>query len=252
MKRLLSLFDTTGHWPAPFAAAGWDIIHVDLQNWCALDINSIRTAEDALEVFDDVDGILAAPPCTDYAVSGAQYWLRKDQDGRTELSNRLIRQVLRLVDLYFPTDPEYDGTFFWSLENPVGRLPKLFPALGKPRIYFDPCDYAGWLKTSKADLARLEAIRTKNGQGVTAREAELIMRTETYTKKTGLWGNFAIPEKKPVEPVKGAPTGSPIMRAGGTSQATKNYRSATPLGFAQAFYEANKDYRPETWNQDED
>jgi hypothetical protein len=31
---------------------------------------------------------------------------------------------------------------------------------------------------------------------------------------------------------------------------TKNYRSATPLGFAQAFYEANKSWRPDTWTTD--
>ena len=34
--------------------------------------------------FDTVYGILAAPPCTDFAGSGAQYWKTKDEDGRTK------------------------------------------------------------------------------------------------------------------------------------------------------------------------
>lgn len=31
-----------------------------------------------------VYGILAAPPCTDFAGSGAQYWPKKDIDGRKQ------------------------------------------------------------------------------------------------------------------------------------------------------------------------
>ena len=30
---------------------------------------------------DDIDGILAAPPCTDFTSAGAQYWAQKDKDG---------------------------------------------------------------------------------------------------------------------------------------------------------------------------
>jgi site-specific DNA-cytosine methylase len=32
----------------------------------------------------DVHGILCAPPCTHFSVSGAQYWKQKDNNGKTE------------------------------------------------------------------------------------------------------------------------------------------------------------------------
>lgn len=58
---------------------------------------------------------------------------------------------------------------------------------------------------------------------------------DPYTKKTGLWGQFNTNlAKNPVEP-----TDNWIMRLGGSSERTKALRSATPPGFARAFFEAN-------------
>ncbi|MCK4817511.1 hypothetical protein KA005_17205, partial [bacterium] len=51
---------------------------------------------------------------------------------------------------------------FWALENPVGRLVHY---LGKPKMYFDPCDYG-----------------------------------DPYTKKTCLWGKFNEPAINRVDP----------------------------------------------------
>jgi len=48
--------------------------------------------------------------------------------------------------------------------------------------------------------------------------------------------------KKPVPPVKGAPQGSPIQRLGGKGAKTKEIRSNTPAGFAQAFFQANHNF----------
>lgn len=272
MKTLLSLFDHTGNWPHFFSVNGWNVIHVDLQNWISIDVNSIKSAHDAFEIFGDVDGILAAPPCTDFTSSGAQYWPAKDACGTTEESLELVKQVMRLADLYTPTDPDYyydgdmddddnysvdpetgllvlevepnDNTFFWCMENPVGRLPKLLPGLGKPK-YFHPYEYAGYLKLGKTVTEELDRIRKKNGRNITDIEADLILATNTYTKKTGLWGNFTMPEPKPVEQVKGAPQGSVLQRFGGKSIETKNKRSATPMGFAKAFFEANVNHQAE-------
>jgi hypothetical protein len=56
---------------------------------------------------------------------------------------------------------------------------------------------------------------------------------DPWTKKTCLWGNFNQPEKNPVEPTEG----SKIHRM---SSSWKAQRSATPPGFAKAFYEANR------------
>lgn len=236
MKRILSLFDRTGYWPYYFAISGWDVINWDIFH--GLDINIIENAECAIDNFEDVHGILAAPSCTDFTVSGAQYWSQKDKDGRTQQSIELVRQVQRLADLFTPTDPDYDLNFFWAVENPVGRLSKLIPELGKP-FYFHPWEYAGWLDLSNNDLHWLNKIRQKNGYNVTKEEALQIIKCNAYTKKTCLWGDFNLPEKKPISPVKGSPQGSPMQRFGGKSEKTKSFRSQTPLSFARAFFEAN-------------
>ena len=72
----------------------------------------------------------------------------------------------------------------------------------KPDYMFDPCDYG-----------------------------------DPWTKRTCLWtGNgFVMPPKSPVDPV----TGSKANRMGETKART-HLRSATPPGFAQAVFEANK------------
>ena len=225
MKHLLSLFDHTGTWSQPFYdSTAWTVTEVDLKNWIPIDINSVASAEAALDLFGDVDGILAAPPCTDFSVSGAQYWCAKDRDGRTARSVALVRQVLRLVDLYRPTDPDYlaeGGTFFWALENPVGRLPRLVRSLGRPVVIFDPCEYGLYMQRGE-------------------KTHPLAPPRDAYTKRTCLWGEFNVPPKRPVTPVRSCRQGSWLQKLGGKSETTKTARATTPLGFARAFFEANQ------------
>lgn len=90
---------------------------------------------------------------------------------------------------------------FWALENPVGRLEKLIPEFKQYRkLMFDPCDYG-----------------------------------DPYTKKTVLWGTFNpnLP-KNPVLPLYGS-----LMHSIPPSEKRQEIRSATPAGFAKAFFLAN-------------
>ncbi len=239
MKTLLSLFDYSGIWSEPYKKAGWIVYQWDIKISELMDINSIQLAETALELFEDVDGILAATPCTDFSNSGAQYWPIKDLDGRTEESVKLVGQVEKLADLFTPTDPDFEGDFFWSMENPVGRIPKLFPHFDKP-YYFNPCDFAGYLNITNSEYNELDRIRRKDGKDVTPEEIQFVIKNEAYTKKTGLWGSFNRGlVKKPVEPVRVCKQGSPIQTYGGKSDRTKELRSMTPLGFSIAFFNAN-------------
>lgn len=192
-KRILSLFDYSGRWSQPYREAGYAVIQVDL-----------GLSQDILD-FDyaalpSVHGILAAPPCTDFTVSGAQYWPRKDEDGTTDRALRLVDKVLEIVAYFNPA--------WWVIENPVGRLPKLRPMLGKP-WYWQPYWYG-----------------------------------DPYTKKTGLWGDFnpPVPEKFEdwaVEPLRFSKQGSWLQLLGGKSAKTKHLRSLTPVGFARAFFMMN-------------
>jgi hypothetical protein len=189
MKTILSLFDHSGNWSLPYKENGYEVIQVDLKH-------GIDILEFDYKQIPNVYGVLAAPPCTDFSASGAQWWPAKDEDGRTNDSLTLVFQTLDIVDYFNPT--------FWALENPVGRLPKLVPDIGKP-WYFDPWEFG-----------------------------------DCYTKKTGLWGKFNKPEKSPCAKEEINKNGNPITKLGGKSERTKELRSITPLGFAWAFYNANK------------
>lgn len=196
--RLLSIFDFTGNWASPYKQAGWEVVLIDIKhqdghkdklNW---DIANTTLAQ--VESLGPFDGVLAALPCTDFAASGARWWADKDKDGRTKKSVQLAQRTLEIINFISPS--------FWALENPVGRLHKLLPEIGRPAMYFNPCDYG-----------------------------------DPYTKKTALYGSFNTNLiKNPVPPTEG----SKMWRLyGGKSERTKQARSQTPMGFAAAFFQAN-------------
>ncbi len=210
---VLSMFDYTGNWPRPYEEAGYNVIQLDRK--LDVDINGLNyewLIDNVFEGFETIDIILAAPDCTHFASSGAQYWEEKDSDGRTREAVELVHQVLRTVDACMPE--------IWALENPVGRLSKLVPELTHlGPWYFQPYWYG-----------------------------------DPYTKKTGLWGNFCrdLPRNE-VVPLKSCKQGSWLMKLGGKSERTKELRSETPVGFARAFFLANRlkedrDYDSRTWD----
>lgn len=65
----------------------------------------------------DIYAVLAACPCTDFAVSGARHFATKDQDGRTIESIKLVHQTLRTIEFFKPA--------IWAIGNPVGRIENL-------------------------------------------------------------------------------------------------------------------------------
>lgn len=220
-KLILSVFDYTGNWPAPYIQSGYATMLWDIKHEGCLVKNFGRLLEEieiAIEHGYLPYGLIAAPPCTDFAGSGAQWWNEKDRSHVddnwfsdefgtpwrvTELSVFLVELVLELQARY--------QWKFWVLENPVGRIEKLVPALKPFRSHaFNPCDYG-----------------------------------DPYTKKTILWGEFnaALP-KNPVEPEFIIWAGKKFPKiwagTGGKSEKTKAKRSATPKGFANAFFLANQ------------
>lgn len=118
---VLSLCDFTGEWSRPYAEAGYDVRRVDIRNG-----DDVRLFE-ALPY--PVRGVLAAPPCTEFAASGARWWEAK---GTAALLDglALVDACLRVIAVHRPQ--------WWALENPVGRLRRW---LGPPAMSFDPADY---------------------------------------------------------------------------------------------------------------
>ena len=95
----------------------------------------------------------------------------------------------------------------WFVENPASALSRVF---GKADHTFHPCDY-------------------------TALEPG-----DNYTKKTCLWtgGDFRMPPPQR-DPSLGAPDDR--IHKAPPSSARANFRSATPMGFARAVFQANAD-----------
>jgi len=121
-RTILSLCDLTGEWPRPYREAGYEVIALDLQRG-----EDVRLLE--VESLPPVHGILAAPPCTHFAVSGARWWAEKGEAALLE-GLAVVDACLRIVVALRPQ--------WWCLENPVGRLRRY---LGEPRMTFNPCDY---------------------------------------------------------------------------------------------------------------
>lgn len=241
LPAIFSLCDYSGNWPKYFAKNNYPVVLFDLNHGDDI-IDRQHEVLTCGKFFNyNILGVLASPVCTDFTVSGAQYWKAKDADGRTAESLKLVDSCLEIIEILKPK--------WFALENPIGRLPKLRPQLGNPSYYFDPCHYAGYLEENNLpeNIAFANDIREKaeNGISLTKEMVNFSVDNNLYTKKTGIWGNSKIPQRKNIEPIKfKAKNGdyySPVhWYSGGKSEKTKALRSMTPLGYAKAFYEVNK------------
>jgi hypothetical protein len=221
---VLSLCDFTGIWSKPYVDGGYNVVRIDLKNG-----GDVRL----LELPDrPIYGLLAQPPCTHLAGSGARWWEQKGDAALLEalsISDACMRiaTAARLRG---------DPMKFWAMENPVGRLSRF---IGEARMTFDPCDFGGYMDPPKDppnDFAA-QYRRRLDRDGKSAAQ-EWALEFDAYTKRTCLWGEFNPPEPDDVEPVLGSfmhllpPTKDPEDR--------RAERSITPMGFARAFYAANQ------------
>lgn len=189
-KIILDLCGGTGAWSEPYRKAGYDVRLITLPN------HDVCTYIPP----DNVYGILAAPPCTDFTSSGAQYWSEKDKDGRTIKSLSILISCLRIISL--------SGPIFWALENPVGRLTTQMGML-QPQMKFNPCDYGDPYTKKTYIWGRFNA-----------------------PEKMPVDPEYVICRGKRYSPIH--------YITGGNSERTKMLRSITPPGFAEAFFKANK------------
>jgi hypothetical protein len=139
-KTVLSLFDESGMWSAPYVLAGYDVIQLDIQN--SVDIEDLNLEAMHEAAIDSVDIILAACPCTHFAVSGARWFKGKDASGVTDDAVELVHHTMRIIDYYQPE--------VWCIENPVGRIKNLC-SLPSPRLTFQP-HHSGDPYTKKTQL----------------------------------------------------------------------------------------------------
>lgn len=191
-KTIISICDYTGIWSKPYSRAGYNVVQLDIK--LGQDIRLLKYP-------GKVHGVIAQPPCTHLASSGARWWESKGESALLEAMS-VVDACMRLI---LVTSPEW-----WVLENPVGRLKDY---LGPYTFSFDPADFAG-LADNPID--------------------------EAYTKKTCLWGNFTPPLPLFVGMICGREPilGSKMHRLS-PSPDRAMLRSTTPSGFAKAFFLAN-------------
>jgi len=189
----LFLFNKTRNAPQFWADAGFLCYCVDIDNppgesrdgsiiWVGADI------EYWIPPRGNIVFVMAFPPCTDLAVSGARWFKSKG-----------LRALSKAIALFAKTQEIVEAVGApYCIENPVSTISSYWR---KPDYSFDPCDYG-----------------------------------DPYTKKTCLWvGNgFVMPPKQRVEPVQGSK-----MHLLPPSDNRADLRSATPLGFSKAVFEAN-------------
>lgn len=208
---VISLCDYTGVATKPWRDAGYQAIHVDPQrdkNGTILEMMPIirRAILSGRVAF-----VMGFPPCTDVAVSGAAHFEAKAaKDKHFQSKAALVAEQCRMIG-------ELSGAP-WFFENPVSVFASIF---GKPDFSFHPYHFGGYLPEDDKHPLWPDYIKPR----------------DAYPKKTCLWsgGGFELPETKPVEVNPGY--SDQHKKLGGKSLRTKNIRSATPRGFAQAIFE---------------
>lgn len=226
MKKAIFLYDFTCFMAKPWLDAGYECWCFDGQhkegitkegnlykvgmwffpNKIEEHISYIKTL-----VGEGVEFVFGFPECTDLAVSGAAHF-KKKLEKDPECQNNAIK-LARLVE---SLGDSYNCK--WGFENPISVISTKWR---KPNFKFHPWEYGGYLPEND--------VHPLYPENIPARDA--------YVKHTCIWcGNgFIEPIKKPVPEARDF-----IMQLGGKSKKTKNIRSATPRGFAQAVFIHNR------------
>lgn len=197
---VISLFDLTGNMVRPWADAGYLCYCVDLQH-------PPGETRDGCIVRVGADVREWLPPFAPVKMFFAfPPCTHVAVSGARWFKDKGLGALIDALQLFEASVrlAEWTGAPY-LIENPVSTVSTYWR---KPDHTFDPCDYGGYLKPPG----------------------------DSYSKKTCLWtGNgFVMPQRKRVPPREG----SRFHRLP-PSDDRANLRSATPMGFAQAVFEAN-------------
>lgn len=228
MRKAVFLYDKTGIMAQPWLDAGYECWLFDGQHDSGINRegNLVKVgmwflpsgieshAEEIKNMVGSADFVFGFPECTDLAVSGAAHFAKKrDANPEFQIEATALAKLVELVGNQFNCP--------WGAENPVSVLSTLWR---KPDFNFQPWEFGGYLPEDDKHPLYPDYIKPR----------------DAYPKKTCIWhGNgFIEPEKKPVYVDAGY--SDQHKKLGGKSIKTKNIRSATPRGFAQAAFASNK------------
>lgn len=200
---ILDLCGGSGSWSKPYKEAGYDVRLITLPDYDVL----------AYTPPENVYGVLAAPPCTEFSVLNckAEPRHRKPQEGL-----KIVNACLRIIKQCNP--------IWWAMENPVGYLRKY---MGPSRMTFQPWEYGDpW--TKRTDLWGTFTPPPK----VYKHWEDVPNKLPLYTRPGRGKPNFAYLHKSAQNLIPQLAWAHPETDA--------DFRAITPPGFAKAFFEANR------------
>lgn len=203
-KIILDLCGGTGAWSRPYKEAGYDVRVITLPEY---DVCTYEPPE-------NVYGILAAPPCTEFSIAKNGSHRRRD----LETGMITVEACLKII-----WKCRLAGSLkFWALENPVGYLRQF---LGKPHFTF----YQWWFGDTGIKRTDLWGYFNDPKQKVFERPDDPYF-VKQYS--SGKKNQFALSSPPCPEWAKDYIAGCSDRRAA--------LRAITPPGFAQAFFRANR------------
>jgi len=112
--KILAAFEVTGRIRDAFAERGHDAWSCDIQPCKGNHING-----DAIEALysDNWDLVIACPPCTHLASSGARWFKEKRKDGRQQNGIDLFMSTIKACDRQAKA---------WAVENPIGIMSSIY------------------------------------------------------------------------------------------------------------------------------
>jgi len=202
--RILSLCDKTGNMVRPWIEAGHEAVIVDLQHPEGEHVDGPLTRVGENILDYAPDGLFDAVFAFPPCTDLAVSGARHFEAKGPERRKAAMDLVYRCRDIAEAL------TRCWFIENPVSVISSEWRP---PDWAFHPYEYGGYLKPAG----------------------------DRYTKKTCLWTGpaFVMPPKRPVSPTDGSK-----MHRLPPSPERQNLRSATPMGFARAVFDANCIIRP--------
>ena len=124
-KIILDLCGGTGSWSRPWELNGYDVRVITLPEY---DVRDYHPPE-------NVWGIFAAPPCTEFSVLNC---IAENRERDFDAGMEIVNACLRIIKEAKPN--------WWALENPRGHLRSF---LGVPRMTFQPWEYGDpWTKAT--------------------------------------------------------------------------------------------------------
>ena len=232
---ILSLYDFTGTALKPWAESGYECVAFDIQHskmdrlehydgggsirYMNADLHNQSVLDSIVSSWKNkaVHMVLNFPVCTDLACSGAPRFAAK------RAKNPSFQRIAADHCIAAAGVGQKLGCR-WMLENPVSVLSTLWSH--KKAFCFHPFEFGGWIAEDQAEHPTWP---------------EYIAPKDAYSKKTCIWASndFVRPEKREVT-CESFGHSRQHSRLGGTSTKTKNIRSASPRGFFNAVFAANK------------